>query len=343
MARIIALRALNWYKAAEDAPARARPIGFKGGMVMRAFHHARVLAILSVVFAAPAMAQQSKVVVATGFANDFLATWVAQDKGFAKQNGVDFDIQLSQAAGSNLAASLVSNSVQITQTTGTTFALADDNGLDLVVVAGSGIQTQVNPRRVLVRPNAGIKKPADFVGKRVGTPGINGALDIMFKKWLKVEGVDPDKVSFVETPLPHMAEFLQQDQVDAVLPVEPFRTRILEAKLAVPAGDYITSVNKITLLSFYVATRKWAEANPQAVAGFRKLLKEGEDFIAAHPDEARAIEAKYLKLPPDIVAQLPFTATDINVPAARLQYWLDISKEFGITKDSPDAAKLIVK
>ena len=72
-------------------------------------------------------------------------------------------------------------------------------------------------------------------------------------------------------------------------------------------------------------------------------MKQGQDFIAAHPDDARAIEAKYLKLPPEVVGILPFTATDIAVPAARLQYWLDVSKEFGITKDDPDAAKFIVK
>jgi NitT/TauT family transport system substrate-binding protein len=307
------------------------------------FRHAHIAALLALVIATPAAAQQSKVIVATGFANDFLATWIAQEKGFNTQRGVAFDIQLSQAVGADLIASLVSASAQIAQTTATTFALANENGLDLVIVAGAGIQTEVNPRQVLVRPAAAIAKPADFAGKKVGSPGLNGALHIMFKKWLKVEGVDPNSVTYIETPLPRMADLLTQGQVYGVLPVEPFRTRILQAGAAVPAGDYITSVNKVTLLSFYIATRKWADSNPEAIAGFRALLKEGQDFIAAHPDDARVIEAKYLKLPPEVVGLLPFTATDISVPPARLQYWLDISKEFGVTKDDPDAAKFIVK
>jgi NitT/TauT family transport system substrate-binding protein len=302
--------------------------------------HARNLALLALFIAAPAAAQQSKVIVATGFANDYLATWVAQDQGLATQRG--FDIQLSQATGTDLAAALFANTVQIAQTTATTFALANENGLDLVVIAGAGIQTEVNPRQVLVRPAANIKTPKDFVGKKVGTPGINGALDIMFRKWLRVEGVDPSRIQYVETAMPRMGDLMTQGQVDAVLPVEPFRTRMMQAGIATPAGDYITSVNKITLLSFYISTRPWAEAHPQAIAAFRDLLKQGQDFIAAHPDEARAVEAKYLKLPPAVVGLLPFTATDIAVPPARLQFWLDTAKEFGVTKDDPDAAKFIV-
>lgn len=320
---------------------------------MRVFRRASPLTLLIIICAiamgaAPAQAQQNgaqqnKVVVATGFANDYLATWVAQDKGFASQRGIAFDIQLSQATGTDLAAALFANTAQIAQTTATTFALANENGLDLVIVAGAGIQTEANPRQVLVRPAANIKTAKDFAGKRVGTPGINGALDIMFRKWLAVEGVDPKSVNYVETPMPRMADLMTQAQVDAVLPVEPFRTRMMQARVATPAGDYITSVNKVTLLSFYIATRRWAEANPQAIAAFRDLLKQGEDFIAAHPEEARAVEAKYLKLPPEVVDLLPFTATDIVVPPARLQFWLDICKEFGVTKDDPDAAKFIVK
>lgn len=310
---------------------------------MRTVGFRALLTLIFALIAAPAVAQQNKVVVATGFANDFLATWVAQEKGFTEQRGSHFDIQLSQAVGADLIASLVANNAQIAQTTATTFALANENGLDLVIVAGAGIQTEVNPRQVLVRPAADINSPKDFIGKKIGSPGLNGALHIMFKKWLKVEGVDPASVQYVETPLPRMADLLTQAQVDGVLPVEPFRTRILQAKLAVPAGDYITSVNKVTLLSFYVAMRQWADANLDAIAGFRDLLRLGQDFIAAQPDEARAIEAKYLKLPPEVVGLLPFTATDIAVPPARLQYWLDICKEFGVTKDDPDAAKFIVK
>ena len=125
---------------------------------MRVLRLAAILALAATVAAGPAAAQ-TKVIVMTGFANDYLATWIAQDKGFATQRGVAFDIQLSQATGSDVAAALYANTAQIAQTTATTLALANENGLDLVIVAGAGIQTEVNPRQVLVRPAANVKRP----------------------------------------------------------------------------------------------------------------------------------------------------------------------------------------
>ncbi len=36
-----------------------------------------------------------------------------------------------------------------------------------------------------------MSKPADFVGKKVGVPGIGAFLDVLFRKWLIDGGVDP--------------------------------------------------------------------------------------------------------------------------------------------------------
>lgn len=310
--------------------------------VIEAWVRVSLLAALVMTVVTGAQAE-SRVAVLTASGNDCLPAWIAKDKGFNTRDGFVFDVSLTQAGASDLAASLYANSAQIAEMTALTFATANENGLDLVIVAGAGIQTEANPRQVLVRPSADIKKVADFVGKKVGTPGLNGVLHIMFEEWLKNEGVNPSKVDYVETPFPRMADLLGSGQIDAALPVEPFATRIKESGIGVPAGDYITSVNKVTLLSFYVATRSWAEANPKAVAAFRGLLRDGEAFIDSHPDEARSIEAKDLHIPPEIVGHLPFTATDVDVPASRLQFWLDLSKEFGITKQSPEAARFIAQ
>ena len=310
---------------------------------MMTFWRHRILWIAITFAVAPPAYAQNKIAVATSIGNDCLPAWIAKEKGFNIQGDFDFEVTLTQAGAADLGALLYANSAQIAEMTAISFALANENGLDLVIVAGAGIQTEVNPRQVLVRPAATIKSPGDFIGKKVGVPGLNGALQIMFKNWLKVEGVDPNGVTYIETGFSRMADLLKVGQVDAVLPVEPFASRIIQAGAGLPAGDYFTSVNKVTLLSFYVSTRQWAEANTSALAAFRTILKQGDAFIQANPGEARSIEAKDLKLSSEIAATLPFTATDVNVPAARLQFWLDIGHEFGITKERPDAANFIAK
>jgi NitT/TauT family transport system substrate-binding protein len=299
-----------------------------------------LICVVMLVCAVPVWGQ-TKIDVATAPANDFLPLWIAKEKGLAAKHGLDLHIQVTNPGF--LPEALVSGTIQVAILTATTLAIADEQGLDLMLVAGAGIQTEANPRQVLVRPDAGIKAPMDFKGKKVGVPILNASLHVMFKKWLKANGVDPNAATYVEVRFPQMGDLLKVGQVDAVLPVEPFRSHLVQTGIAVPAGDYITSVNQVTLLSFYAATRTWAEANSPTIAALRQVLTEGEQFIAANPDEARAIEAQYLKLSPEAVKNLPFTNTQVVIPPAMLQFWLDTCKELGVTKETADASKYIFK
>jgi NitT/TauT family transport system substrate-binding protein len=295
--------------------------------------------VLALCAAAPALAQ-THINLQVAAANDFLPAWAAKEQGFFAKHGLDVDIGITGNPGT-LPAALVGDSAQLAIMTGPTLALADLGGLDLVLVAGAGVQTTENYREVLVRPAANIKAPADFKGKKIGTPILNAALDLTFKKWLKEKGVDPRSATFVEVGFAAMADALKTGVVDAVLPVEPFRTRIVQTGSGVSLAPY--SGKPGTLLSFYASTRKWADANPKAVEGFRAALREGEAFIKADRAAAKAIEAKYLKLPPQVAEALPFTPTKIEVPAASLQFWFDLLNEFGLANKTVDASAYIVK
>ncbi len=66
-------------------------------------------------------------------------------------------------------------------------------------------------------------KPQDLVGKKVGVPGLNAFLHVMFREWIKANGVDPKQVQFVETPFPQMNEIMKAGNVDAVVAAEPFQ------------------------------------------------------------------------------------------------------------------------
>ena len=73
----------------------------------------------------------------------------------------------------------------------------------------------------------------------VGVPGIGGFLDVVLRKWLKDNGVDTNKVQFVEIVLPQTGDALKSGSVDAVASVDPFFSRALETGAGVLAGDYM--------------------------------------------------------------------------------------------------------
>ena len=111
----------------------------------------------------------------------------------------------------------------------------------------------------------------------------------MFRKWLKNEGVDAAKVTIIETPFPQMKDLIKSGTIDGALAVEPIRSFIVNEGVGQRAAvEYHTAVAKKSILAFWTASKKWADKNPQAIAGFRKCLTEGIAWIGANPRSRQA-------------------------------------------------------
>lgn len=92
------------------------------------------------------------------------------------------------------------------------------------------------------------------------------------------------------------------------------------------------------IFGFWIATRAWADANPAAVKAFREAGTEAIAYIKANPDDAKAIEAKYLGV------KFPgFSSFDIEIKPEDLQAYADIGKDLGLLRKNVDAARLIAK
>lgn len=79
---------------------------------------------------------------------------------------------------------------------------------------------------LVVRDGVQIDDAKAAVGKKIGVPGILSTGDLIFRKWLKNNGVDPASVTFVETPFPRMKDMIKAGTVDGVLAAEPVRSMI---------------------------------------------------------------------------------------------------------------------
>ena len=120
-----------------------------------------------------------------------------------------------------------------------------------------------------VRNGITIKEPKDFVGKKVGAPGLDAFLHVLFVKWLVEKGVDPKSVNFVEVTFPTMADIIKSGGVDAVLTAEPFVTRMTNAGLGTVGARYAVELARTEPIIFYAASREWAEKNADAIKKFR--------------------------------------------------------------------------
>jgi len=96
-----------------------------------------------------------------------------------------------------------------------------------------------------------------------------------------------------------------------------------------------------TVNILHASTRDWAASNGPAIAAFRAGLDDAIALIHAEPDAARAMLAQYTKLPPDIVAGLPFLNYGWRMRPEGLAFWIDEALRQGLIAHHPDAAVLI--
>jgi NitT/TauT family transport system substrate-binding protein len=220
---------------------------------------------------------------------------------------------------------------------------AVNGGLDIVAVAGFSetIKTDTN-FGIVVRPESNIKTPADFVGKKVGVPGLNAFLHVMFREWLTMKGVDWKKVEFVETVFPQMEGILKAGSVDAVVAIQPFMARIVGSKTGELMSNFIREMPAGMSITVFASKKAWADKNQDAIKAFRAGFDEGAAYAHAHPDEARATVAKFLKLPPPAVAAVAIPTFNSKLNESHLAPWASIMKSQGMIRGDVSLKNIIV-
>ena len=286
-----------------------------------------------------ASAANVKVNIGYATAADYLPAFVSKENGCFAANGIDAQFTRITVTA-HIPAALVADTMHIGGLTATAFLPAVENGIELVALAGGTRILQGNETISLVTSTKfQVKRGADLVGKKIGVPGVNSVADVMFRKWLKNEGVDVAKVQIIEAPFPQMKDLIKSGQIDGALVVEPIRSMIANEGVGQRAGvEYHSAVFKDSILAFWTASKKWADKNPQSIAAFRTCLTDGIAWIGANRDRAREIEKQYLGFNTPV-------RPDWNVAIKNEDFaaFIDLNLEFGVMRKRVDSKTLVWK
>lgn len=281
--------------------------------------------------------------VATTASAIYVGVFVAKDKGYFAAHGLDVTIQ-PIALTSTMPAALVSGSVDIAGPSTPVFIQAVDGGLDLVALAGSGLAAKGGRNEALVTsPASPINGPADLVGRRVAIPGIGTLMDVMLRHWLMVNQVDPRQVSFIEVGMAQMADALRGGSVDAAALNDPTLFRIVREAPPHYSAYFMSALPGDLQTVVYLARRDWAEAHRDAVTAFQAANREGTEFVTAHPEEARAIIGKYLKVSDAVLHDMELPQVAPEVTAEQLRMMVDMMREQDMLRTSPAPDSLIFR
>jgi NitT/TauT family transport system substrate-binding protein len=279
--------------------------------------------------------------IMTPAGHSFMPAHYALAAGIYARHGLIVDVALTTNPPAMLPA-VVAGSLQIGATSAVQLVESRDNGLDLVAVAGGNLQVLADPAtKILVPAESPLRAQADFVGKRVVTPGLNGSFHVMFEHWLATAGVDPTRVQYVEAGYAQMGDMLRNGSVDAALAAEPFLSAALQSGkwrgidyFAVPGRDHVYD-------AFLIASRAWTTANAQTLHALQASWAEACTAMNQDPTAARALEAKILKLAPEVLEKIHLPPFRTDITPADLQVWIDLCREQKLIKSEPTPAELM--
>ena len=223
------------------------------------------------------------------YVGDHSPYFVATDKGWYKEEGLDVNIIPGKGSGD------VVKKIDV----GTAEFGIVDTGVGIVARA-QGAKIKVvsmlfdkSPYCMWMWKDAGIKTPKDLVGKKIGAPP-GDAQRTIFPALATANGFDPDKVTFVNIGAEAKQTALAAKQVDVVFDYysgAPFYYKALgqENVKYMMFADWGVDVYSNAL----IVTDKYAKENPGIIKRFVKASLRGWEFTLKNPEEAINIMAKY--------------------------------------------------
>lgn len=220
----------------------------------------------------------------------FVGAYVAQEKGFFAQQGLEVEIQHVSTPGENFKF-LAAGQVQFS-TADAAVVLerrASDPPLPIVAIALIGQRGQ---QGFAVLADSGIASPKDWAGKTAGFKGTEPTPD--FYAILEANGIQRDQVRTVKVGFePTVLTSGQVDIFPVFLSNEPYLLRQAGHEVRLfEAADYGAPTLGLT----YVTTEQFIEEKPEVVERFLKAALKGIEYARANPQEAVDIVLKYASM-----------------------------------------------
>lgn len=307
----------------------------------------RTLLAAGVAAAALPVRAQAPVKAVFGYTavTDFATVFIAREEGYFQKRGLDVEPKLIPLNPS-IPPAIQSDSIQLGGPTPSVFLQSVEGGLDQVVLTGGGATSKkMTGIGLVARAGAGIKSAQDCIGKKIGVPGLGAFLHVGFRAWLKAQGVDYDKVNFIEAAFPQHGDLLRGGSLDAVVTADPFMARIVGSGVGYVASYYSTFLPDGLPTLVFVARRDWVQKNPAAAKGFQAAIAEAARFLVDPKNDRKVREhiGKYIKLPPEVLATVQISPPLPVVGEPVLGWWADQMLEQKLLKARPNLANLIAK
>jgi len=191
--------------------------------------------------------------------------FVAQDKGFYKENGLEVTL-IEYDFGLKAADALIESKADIA--TAADFVLVS-YGFDHTDLRTIGSIARSLTDEIVARRDRGIDRPLDLKGKRIGVSPKTKA-EYFLARFLMFNGIDYKDINAVHLPPSRIVEAISKGEIDAVSVWEPFAGEIKKR-----LGSNTISWPAQSDQAFYyllLCRDGWIKTHPAAVERFLRAM-----------------------------------------------------------------------
>ena len=225
------------------------------------------------------------------------AVWVAENKGFFEEEGLDLAIKEFDSGKASLTALLNDEGIDIGAAAPTPIMFSSFGRDDFVVFSTFAYAWE--DIKVIANKDSGISTAEDLVGKTIGT--LMGSTGQFFTEtFLVFNSISPSDVELVDIAPSDLPEALNNGRIDAQVIWEPHgstaKQLLGDKAIRLPSSDvYKTTFNFLTMKSF-------AMENPGVLEKFLRAIHRATIFTQNNAEEAQEITASRLNLPKEDIA-----------------------------------------
>ena len=271
---LLLLMALEGCGSAQTAPAASTPAP---------------VAAASKPAASAAPSAQALKIAFVAISTTTLPTWIADAKGFFKQQGLN--AQITYVQGSTTAIpSLVAGELNVIEAQAAASVQAQLQGQDTVSLATHVPYADV---RLIVSPN--ITQMSDLKGKSIAVTKAGTVTDVVARALLPRYNLTPDKdvrITYVDTQPAQLAA-LQNGVIQAILVPPPFDETAKKAGMRELLN--VRPLNFPYPTDGVVTTRKFLREHPDLVNAYLKAFVQAVRFAPANPDETKKVLSNQTK------------------------------------------------
>lgn len=225
-----------------------------------------------------------------------LPVYIAQEKGFYEEAGLDFTLRNFNASGDYMAAFASGNVDGLAPVSSEAITLAA-SGEDLKIVL---IQSNsVGGDGILAKND--IASVADFSGKKIAVD-TSGVSYFFLLQVLEEAGLSADEVSIVNMDPGAAAAAFESGNVDVAVTYFPY---LQQAAAQATDGKIIYDSSKMptAITDLYLFSAQYIEENPDAVQAFVNATLKGYQYAQENTKEAIAIAAAAIEITPEEVEE----------------------------------------